>query len=170
MWPSSMSALGRLRLRMQSMKFWKCNLSRIALELLGDDLAAGLEHLPAQEMPAQVHHSLGAVDLDPRRALQPIGHLVVGAGSSAGVLVCTGVKPVFSKLMASLSHWKLTICTSGISPPSSYRQRPPIAGDRLRVRRFAQEHSRQVELVDAVGRVAAGEIPPAVPAAVHLAL
>ena len=33
--------------------------------------------LPAAAVPAQAHHSLGAVDFDPRRALRPVGILVV---------------------------------------------------------------------------------------------
>ena len=75
-----MSALGRWRERTHWKKFSLCSGSgKSAFELSLDDafLQPGPdEDLPAAAVPAERHHALGAIDLDPRRTLQPIRELV----------------------------------------------------------------------------------------------
>ena len=135
-------------------------------ELLVDDLSSGDLHLPSAAVSAQVHHPLGAVDLDPRGVLGPIGKLLAGADVArrlranrreTGVLEGDGHLVELEADDVHVGHVTVVVVTPA----------PADAGDGVGVGWITQRHAGQVQLVDTVGGVAAGKIPITVPVAMN---
>ena len=112
-------------------------------------------------MPSLPYNSI------PRGALQPVRHLVVGMNlggcfhlhrREAGVLDAHGQLVPLVADDLHVGH----LAPIGITPAA------PDARDRVGVRRVAQHHAGQIELVNRVRGVPAGEVPIAIPIAVHL--